>query len=129
MTSMANCIPRKVVPVKNRTPWINRDLIKLIKKREHLYHRFKTSKCRNWLVKYKSLRNNIVSLLREAKSSFFSNLAKTRVDPKKFWAIIRSLKPPVVSSEVLTNGYTTASTNSEKANMLNNFFLHAIILF
>ena len=71
-----------------------------------------------WWIKYKTLRNDIVSKLRTAKTSF-SNLATVRSEPKKFWAIIRSLKPHITSTEVFTDGLSTASTPMEKANMLN----------
>ena len=122
MTIMEKCIPSKVVPIHNKTPWINRNLIKLMKRREYVYHRFKSSKCNSWWIKYKTLRNDIVSKLRTAKTSFFSNLATVWSDPKKFWAIIRSLKPHITSTEVFTDGLSTASTPMEKANMLNTFF-------
>lgn len=122
MTIMDRCIPSKVVPVRNRTPWINQKLLKLIKKREYLYRRFKSSKCVDWLKKYKTLRNVIVSKLRTTKASFFSNLVTVRSDSKKFWAIIRSLKPRTTSSKVFTDGHFIGSTPLEKANMLNSFF-------
>ena len=122
MTIMEKCIPSKVVPIHNKTPWIKRNLLKLIKRREYLYRRFRSSKCNDWLFKYKTLRNDIVSKLRTAKASIFSNLATVQSDPKKFWAIIRSLKPHITSTEVFTDGLSIASTPMQKANMLNTFF-------
>ena len=85
--------------------------------------RYKSSHSHDVLLKFKSLRNMIVSKIRTAKKEFFGNLAYCISDTKKFWSIIRSIQPRVdFSSCSLTNGSTTVSDHSDKATMLNNFF-------
>jgi len=90
---MKCCIPCKSVPIKSNTPWINREIRFATSKCERLYQKFKRTKCHDWLLKYRSLRNSIVNKIRVAKRDFFEDLVSKRRDPKKFWATIRKLKP------------------------------------
>ena len=123
LTAMKRCIPCKSVLIKSCTPWINHEIRSAIRKRERLYQKYKRSKCQDWLLEYKSLRNVIVRKIRNAKKSFFENLAQSRSDPKTFWGIIRKLKPSnSISSKSLCNGTITATTDSDKAHILNEFF-------
>ena len=61
--------------------------------------------------------------LHAAKRSFFEDLASTRCDPKKFWATARKFKPRSSTiSNALHNESSTATSDCDKANMLNEFF-------
>ena len=122
LTTMKRGIPCKSVPVKSNTPWINCEIRLAIRKRERLYQKFKSTKCHDWLLKYRSLRNSIANKIRVAKRNFFEGLASTRCDPKKFWATIRKLKPRSSTISIaLHNESSTATPDSDKANMLNEF--------
>ena len=97
--------------------------LEMIQPDERYYKRYKSSHSHDVLLKFKSLRNMIVSKIRTAKKEFFENLASSISDTKKFWSTIRSIQPRVdFSSCSLTNGSTTVSDHSDKATMLNNFF-------
>ena len=99
-----------------------------IAKRERYYKWYKNSHSHDVLLKFKSLRNMIVSKIRTAKKEFFENLASSISDTKKFWSTIQSIQPRVdFSSCSLTDGSTTVSDNSDKATMLNNFFASCFI--
>ena len=113
MSAMHRCIP-----CKSNTPLIIRSSIK---KRWSLYHRFKRSKCHDWLVKYRSLRNSIVNQIRQAKKDFFIKLANSRSDPKAFWATITKLQPRTSSPSVLSNESATATLDLDKANLFNQY--------
>ena len=123
MSVMQKCIPKLIVPVDRPNPWIDRDIQHDIRLRERLYKRFKASKCQDWLVKYKAVRNRVVSKTRSAKQAFFQSLCSSRNSPKKFWSAMRSLKPnksPL--STALSAGSITATSALDKANLLNSFF-------
>ena len=67
LSVMRNCIPRRSVPyVRSNTPWINKDIRSDIARRERYYKWYKSSHLRDVLVKFKSLRNLIVSKIRTA---------------------------------------------------------------
>ena len=123
LSAMRECIPSKSVPVRSRTPWITRDTKSDIKLRNHLYHKFKLSSCRDWLIKYRNLRNKIVNEIREAKRAFFSTLASVNCDSKKFWATIRLLKPQATPDKSsLSDGPVSVQSDPDKADLLNRFF-------
>ena len=83
---MRRCIPTKSVHLSRPIPWIDSDIRCDIRLRERLYKCFKSSKCFDWYVKYKSIRNQVVSKLREAKLVPFQNLASTWCDSIKILA-------------------------------------------
>ena len=88
LTITRNCVPRRSVPVWSNTPWINKDIRNDIARRERYYERYKSSHSHDVLLKFKSLRNMIVSKIRTAKKEFFENLASSINDTKKFWSTI-----------------------------------------
>ena len=104
MSTMHHCIPCKTVSIKCNTPWINQEIRSSIRKRRSLFYWFKHSKCYDWLVKYRSLRNSIVNQIHKAKKEFFVKLANSRSDPKAFfWPTIRKLQPRSSSPSVFSN--------------------------
>ena len=120
---MEKCIPKKLVPTQSETPWINGEIRNDIARWERVYNRFKRSKSQDILQRYKSLRNSIVSKIRLAKKTFLNNLSSSLNDAKKFWSTIRKIHPrPDPSSMILTHGSVSASSNSDKAALLNHFF-------
>ena len=69
LSAMRECIPSKTVPIRSFTPWIDCDISRDIRRREHWYHKFKVSKSAEWLAKYKTLCNAVVCKIRKAKQS------------------------------------------------------------
>ena len=119
---MSKCIPSKRVPLHSNHPWITKEIISAIRKRELLYRKFKRSKCIDFLVKFKSLRNRILLMIRSSKKTYFKTLAFCKNNSKKFWSIINKVKPHLNISTVLVNDTVTATTDAEKANLLNEYF-------
>ena len=111
-----------MVPIKSSTPWINREIRKDIAKRELFYKRYKKSNSQDWLSKFRALRNKIVTNIRDAKRQFFFQLSTCRSDPKKFWCIIKSVKPRTSLPCSLSNGQVTVSSDTDKAGLLNEYF-------
>ena len=75
MSIMERCIPSKVLPPWRRNlPWINKNLVQSMRKRDNLYRRFKRSGNPIDLEKFKRLRNSIVSQIRLAKENYFNQL-------------------------------------------------------
>ena len=63
-------IPSKLVPIRSSTPWVNKEIHKDIAKPELFYKRYKESNSEDWLSKFKTLSNKIVTNIRDAKSTF-----------------------------------------------------------
>ena len=119
---MELCIPHTVANVKRNPPWITKNVLNAIKKRDKLFRTAKSTGNPADCVKYNRKRNEVVSMLRECKQSFF-NLQLNDADAKTFWKTVRSLKQTSSSTiPTLHDGDKTARTSLDKANTLNIFF-------
>ena len=118
MAAIRKSISSELVTIKSSTPWINREIHKDIAKRELFYRRYKKSNSQDWFSKFKTLRNKIVTNICDAKKHFFIWLITCRNDPKKFWSIIKSVKP-----RTHLPGQVTVPSDTDKADLLNEFFI------
>ena len=71
-------------------------------------------------MKYRKTRNKVTQMLRWAKRQFFMSLSTS--DNKKFWKTIKVLSKSQCTIPSLSNNGTTATTDRDKSNMLNNYF-------
>ena len=119
---MELCIPHTTAQVRRNLPWLNKGILNAIKKRDTLFRTAKaTGKSRD-RERYNQKRNQVVSMLRESKQSFFDNNLN-QADVKKFWKTVRLLNRNYSSSiPTLCNGAKTADTSLDKATLLNNYF-------
>ena len=106
-----------VLPPRKNLPWLNKNLICAMRKRNQLYKKAKQS---GDFSKYKFARNRVVSKLRMAKRAYFSNLNPK--NPKKFWKAMKYLNKSQCSIPTLSHGDATVQTDIGKANLLNSFF-------
>ena len=120
------CIPHTVANVKRNPPWITKNVLNAIKKRDKLFRTAKSTGNPADCVKYNRKRNEVVSMLRECKQSFF-NLQLNNADTKTFWKTVCSLKQMSSSTiPTLHDGDKTARTSLDTATTLNNFFLYLL---
>ena len=117
MEVMEQCIPKSVLPQRRNLPWLSKEIIQLIKKRNYYFKRARSNGGPNDLAKFRQLRNKVVSKLRIEKKTFFSELEPS--NPKEFWKKLRMLSHKECSIPILSNESTTASTSLDKANLLN----------
>ena len=117
MLIMNQFIPNCVLQSRRNLPWLSKALINSIKKRNMLYKRAK--KTGNF-SKYKLARNKTLADIRMAKLAYFRRLNPR--DPKKFWKTIKFLSKKSKSVPTLTLGDVTATSESEKADLLNSYF-------
>ena len=115
---MNECIPKKKLPNHKNLPWMSKRLINLIKRRNLLYKRAKLT---GNFSKYRAMRNRVATELRSAKRSYFQKLNPKK--SKEFWRVMKYLKKQKSTIPTLVDDNNTeATSNSEKANMLNSFF-------
>ena len=99
---MEQCIPRSVLPVRNNLPWLTKEIIQLIRKRNHHFRKAKCSGDRDDYLKFRQVRNRVVAELRLAKRRFFANLYPQ--NQQEFWKIVKSLTPKENSIPTLSSG-------------------------
>ena len=68
---MEQWIPRSVLPVRNNLPWLTKEIIQLIRKRNHHFRKAKRSGDRDDNLKFRHVRNRVVAELRLAKKVIF----------------------------------------------------------
>ena len=117
---MEECIPRQNLPKKKNLPWLTKNIVKHMRKRNDIFRKAKKSKLTSHFTKYRRLRNEVTSMLRLAKQKYFSSLMFA--DTKKFWKTVKVVKKQKDSIPALHEGAIHATTDADKANMLNNYF-------
>ena len=119
MNTMEQCIPKARLPNRRNLRWLNKKIIQLIRRRNALFKRAKSQNDLLELPRYKRLRDTAVRAIRSAKKKFFDEIDPSNT--KQFWKTVRSLNRAAPSIPNFIDS-TVATTNTEKANMLNSFF-------
>lgn len=110
-------------------PWMNGNIRKQIRQRNRLYNKAKQTQSPIHLNNYRNKRNDVVSLIREAKKSYMQKLQANLADPKtpiKQWYKIAneisSLKNKKNPPPPLKNNTSFDIHPLDKANTLNKHF-------
>ena len=88
--------PFKEIRIKQRTePWINADILDLIRLRDYNLAQFKVTKSSHHLSCFRQLRNKTQNSVRKAKADYFHNkLKEHRNSPKDLWKVLKHLGAP-----------------------------------
>ena len=82
---------------------------------------YKQPKATNNYTKYRHYRKKVVGLLRNAKMAYFRKLNPRK--SKEFWKACKLLNRTPSSIPTLSNSTTVGHTATEKAELLNSFFV------
>jgi len=121
---MEQSIPRSVLPTRNNRPWLTKEIIQLIRRRNLHFRKANRSSDRDDYLKFRQIRNRVVAELRIAKRRYFADLHPH--NQREFWKIVKSLTPKENSIPTLSSGNVVASTNPEKACLLNVTFTNCL---
>ena len=117
---METCIPKGTLPKKKKLPWLTKNLIRAMRKRNWLYRRARNSGQATW---YKAARNKALAMLRNEKQSYFDKHVNN-VSNRQFWKTIKFLKKEAVSiSTRVDEEHNKAIEDRDKVNMLSSFDL------
>lgn len=127
MKSFNKAFPMQILSKKKNKNknWLTKGLLKCIKNKEKLYLKWKNNSSNLNERVYKSYKNRLSSLIRNAKSHYYANLFETDPHNKKMWNEINkilgknSMKEEI---EVLNFENKNISSAGDIANSLNNFF-------
>ena len=125
-----DCIPKVTFTRRpSDKPWMNNEIRSQMRQRNRLYYKAKNSQSEDHFRKFKDKRNQVTTLIREAKNNYFQKLQTSLADPntkpKQWYKIaneITKLKnksnppPPLVS-----NGNINIHP-LDKAERLNKYF-------
>ncbi|KAK3928239.1 RNA-directed DNA polymerase from mobile element jockey [Frankliniella fusca] len=84
--------PFKTFVIKNQPkPWVTQEIVSLIKQRDTAYHRYRRTKMQNDSVIYKSLRNTVNRVRRDAKIKYAHSVFNNARSSKDLWQSLKSL--------------------------------------
>ena len=125
----AECIPNKTVRIKpSKPPWITTYIKRYIRKRKRTYKKAKgTNSHQDW-QKFKTLRNKTTQIIRDAKQTFYDNIAakltSNSISSKGWWSILKSFIKPNNKASIppIEDNGQIYTNEHDKANILNSFF-------
>ena len=117
---MEECIPQQELKKRRNLPWLTKNVMRHVRKRNNMFLRAKWSKNPTHFAKYKKIRNNVTTMLRSAKQRYFNSL--TSANSKQFWKTVKLVNKQQETIPVLSQDNIKAITDKEKSNMLNSYF-------
>lgn len=117
MELMERCIPRCALPRRKNLPWLTKQIIQLMHKRNALLK--KSRKSPSLKSKYKQYRNKVSALIRSAKRKYFRQLKPSN---KHFWKLMNSLNQKDSSIPTLNNHGSEVTSPTDKATLLGDVF-------
>lgn len=125
----SNTIPNKIVTIRpNDLPHINNNIRKLIKTRRKLHSIAKRVNTVEAWTNFKNARNKVTTEVRKSKSKhkdkLLEKLNTENCTSKDWYKTAKQMTKNKLGNQIplLSINNTEASTNEQKANMLNDFF-------
>ena len=118
------CVPKvKSGPGKQKALWMNPEVMKKLKKKKQSYKQYLRTKEGQDYQYYTRARNQAKSACRAAVRKYEKNIAKNaKKTPKGIFAYAKSKTKTKTGIADLKSGHGKATTDTEKANVLNGFF-------
>ena len=113
MFIMEDCVPKAQVPNRRNLPWLTKEIVRTIKKRNYYYRIARKHGRSEDYDRYKCLRNDVVSALRLGKAYFLNTLNPNL--SKNFWTAIRYVKKKQCSIPTLVSNNYNFESDEEKA--------------
>ena len=108
--------PGVMVKEERDTPWLNQHIIRGIRECNNA---FQNSPNCNSAKRCKVLCNSVTSMIHKSRANYFKNLNPSNM--KQFWKTIKYLKKQRSTIPTLSVSNVSASTDSAKATLPNNF--------
>ncbi|MEW8512948.1 MAG: hypothetical protein AB2608_19100, partial [Candidatus Thiodiazotropha sp.] len=107
------CIPNKTIRVRpSDPPWITSYIKHHIRKRKRAYRKAKHTNSPIKWAKFRKIRNKVVTLIRDSKTSFYdgisNKLKSNKLSSRDWWSILKKVISPTSNSVIPaleSNGY------------------------
>lgn len=126
--SMQQNIPksktRNSKDTKSKPIWFSNKLKKSVKKKYNLYRKYQETNSKSSFDRYIEIRNKCEKDVRDAKRDYEKRLAREcKTNPKHFWKYVQKQTKSIDGiSPLKTGDGSLATTDKEKAKILNDFF-------
>ena len=121
LVSAMNChIPTKIISKRNQTPWINRRIKRMHKRKQRAFNSYKQRRDSASYGMFSKQRKITYTETRNAHRRYISSICSD--SPKIFWSYIKSLKVDNIGIPTLNNNNKLESDSRLKAEILNSQF-------
>ena len=116
-------------PVRLNAPWLNVELLKLIRKKRRLWKQAKPSADPAKWVKYKRLSNSVKNHLNKAHWNYVNDVltASLKTNPKTFWSFVKARAGNRSMASCIEYEGKRAYAPLDKANLFNSFLQSVFI--
>jgi exonuclease III len=110
--------------IKKKPLWLNEKTMAKVKKKSEAYKRYMETREGKEYLQYAKARNQAKKACKQAVKDFEKEIAKTaKTNPKAFYSYFKSkLKTQEGVADLKDSDGNVASTDEQKANILNSFF-------
>lgn len=125
LTTVEQYIPKIKLKQKARPPWIDKDVMKLVRKKKAIWKRLKNNPSTEPTSNFKLLRKETKNLISSKYCKYLRSLAdKFKSNRKKFWSCHSIKSKTERLPEVVTYSRVAKSDKNptEKAHLFNEFF-------
>ena len=128
MSILNSKVPSKKIGSWNDSPWITRDLKKLLRKKKRLYNTsgdtYKKSGKAVDKLKYRKFQKALKTEFKSAQDEYIENTldCDLKEKPKKFWSYTKSRKQDQIGIPPLNVNSKVMSDSTSKAEVLSNHF-------
>jgi hypothetical protein len=113
-------IPSRTVNKRNLSPWINRKIRRILKKKQRAYNSYRRCPTQESLDRFHDLRKLTQKESRKSHRKYINSICTE--SSKKFWTHMKCLKKDTVGIPTLKKNGKLESDNKIKANILNDQF-------
>lgn len=123
LTCVDQFIPKIRIKDPNRPPWIDADVLHLIRKKERVRRKARLTDSPYQWEKFRKIRSEVKKLIKFNKRYYIDKLGYSlKTNPKKFWSYYKLItKTSRIPSEI-SYGQVNATKHMDQANLFNAFF-------
>ena len=116
-------VPSRIVPRKQRLPWIDSSIRRMLRKQNQLHKRYKHAKSDDAKSAYLLFRKHVNKALRKAERDYVKNMCETlKNNSKPFWNFVRLKRMKNNGINTLKDNGKTLTNDSDMANALSTYF-------
>ena len=116
-------VPQKIIRTNNQPPWMNRTLLRLIRKKRRIWKKYNKYRSLENKTEYENVERLVRNQIRNSKKNYERRLAKeTKTNPKVFYNYINSKRSNRIAVGPLKQDGELVTDCGEICNKLGDFF-------
>ena len=116
-------VPYKYSSTKYHIPWMSTLLKRMIRKKQRIYNKAKSSNCCNTWIEYKNIQKEVKQLLRSHHKQYLENIILSSNNRKPFWSYLKSKRQDKVGIGTLKSSNGDITTDSvQKVEVFSHHF-------